>query len=113
MIFLLIIQKSITFAEKKIMKQLKTVSHLSDRDLLKLMRLQKDARRYRELQIIYAIQPNAGIKSEVLSSLPGVSKSKILGVVVLFAVHFMVVFGALSECLRPQCRADSVMFWER
>jgi transposase len=77
---LLLIQKIITFA-KKIMKQLKTVSHLSDRDLLKLMRLQKDARRYQELQIIYAVQTNAGIKSEVLSSLLGVSKSKIFRVV--------------------------------
>jgi transposase len=59
------------------MRQLKTTSHLSNQDLLKLMHSQKDVRRYQELQIIYAVQTNAGIKSEVLSSLLGVSASKI------------------------------------
>jgi transposase len=59
------------------MKQLKTTSHLSNQALLILMHSQKDVRRYLELQIIYAVQTNAGIKSETLSSLLGVSKSKI------------------------------------
>jgi transposase len=75
--FLLIIQKKALPLQKKIMKQLKVVMHLSNQDLFKLMRSQKDVRRYQELQIIYAVQTNAGTKSEVLSSLLGVSKSKI------------------------------------
>ncbi|KAA6319324.1 hypothetical protein EZS27_030764, partial [termite gut metagenome] len=50
------------------MKQLKTVPHLSDKELFEYMSAQKDLRAFRDWQIITAVQTNAGKKAEEIAS---------------------------------------------
>ncbi|KAA6307354.1 hypothetical protein EZS27_040977 [termite gut metagenome] len=59
------------------MKQLKTVSHLSDNELLQRLSKEKDLRSFRDWQIITAVQTHTGKKAEEIASVLGVSLSKV------------------------------------
>ncbi|KAA6307405.1 hypothetical protein EZS27_040927, partial [termite gut metagenome] len=59
------------------MKQLKTVPHLSDTELLQHLSKQKDLRAFRDWQIITAVQTNTGGKAKEIASVLGVSISKV------------------------------------
>ncbi|KAA6350476.1 hypothetical protein EZS27_002083 [termite gut metagenome] len=59
------------------MKHLKTVSHLSDNELLQRLSKEKDLRAFRDWQIITAVQTNKGKKAEETASVFGVSLSKV------------------------------------
>jgi transposase len=63
------------------MKQLKTVPHLSDNELLQHLSAQKDLRAFRDWQIITAIQTHIGKKAKELASVLGVSISQVYHVI--------------------------------
>ncbi|KAA6338548.1 hypothetical protein EZS27_013461 [termite gut metagenome] len=59
------------------MKQLKTVPHLRDNELLQRLSKEKDLRAFRDWQIITAVQTHTGKKAEEIASVLGVSISKV------------------------------------
>ncbi|KAA6309397.1 hypothetical protein EZS27_039102, partial [termite gut metagenome] len=63
------------------MKQLKTISHLSDTELLQRLSKEKDLRSFRDWQIITAVQTHTGKKAKEIASVLGVSISKVYHVI--------------------------------
>jgi len=63
------------------MKQLKTLPHLTDKELKVITANQKTVRAFKDWQIILSVQTNSGIKAITLAKVLSVPKSKIYYVI--------------------------------